>query len=71
MSYVFMILTGLAIALLFNIISKLKIRSIYIYSVIGSFIGSIAIDLPTQFSLFASLIGSLIFVFIVCCAQRV
>ena len=44
MSYVFMILTGSAIALLFNIISKLKIRSIYIYSVIGSFIGSIAID---------------------------
>lgn len=34
MSYVFMILTGLAIALLFNIISKLKIRSIYIFTVL-------------------------------------
>lgn len=71
MAYVFMVLTGIVIAVIFNIISKLKIRSIYIFSVIGSFIGSFATDPPTQFSLIASLLGSIIVVFVVCCSIRV
>ena len=71
MAYVFMVLTGIVIAVIFNIISKLKIRSIYIFSVIGLFIGSFATDPPTQFSLIASLLGSIIVVFIVCCSIRV
>jgi len=71
MNYVFIVLTGIVIAVIFNIISKLKIRSIYVFSVIGSFIGSFASDTPTQFSLIASLVGSLIVVFIVCCSIRV
>ena len=71
MAYVFMVLNGIIIAVIFNIISKLKIRSIYIFSVISSFIGSFAIDPPSQFSLVASLVGSIIVVFIVCCSIRV
>lgn len=71
MAYVFMVLTGIVIAVIFNIISKLKIRSIYIFSVIGSFIGIFATDPPTQFSLIASLLGSIIVVFIACCSIRV
>ena len=64
-----MALTSLVIAFLFNNFSKLKIRSLYIFSVVGSFIGSLSID-PNQFSLAASLVGAVIVVFIVCCAQR-
>jgi hypothetical protein len=71
MNYVLIVLTGIVIAVIFNIISKLKIRSIYIFSVIGSFIGSYATDTPTQFSLIPSLVGSLLVVFIVCCSIRV
>ncbi|MDG1824462.1 MAG: hypothetical protein P8H45_06195 [Flavobacteriaceae bacterium] len=69
MIYVFMVLTGLIIAFIFNIFFKLKIRSLYIFSVVGSFIGSLAID-PNQFSLVASLVGAVIVVFIVCSTQR-
>lgn len=48
MNFLFMIIFGIAVALLFNIISKYKIRSLYIFSAIGSIVGSIAVD-PTQF----------------------
>ena len=69
MIYLFMALTGLVIAFLFNKFSKLRIRSLYIFSIVGSFIGSLSID-SNQFSLAASLVGAVIVVFIVCCAQR-
>ena len=69
MIYLFMALTGLVIAFLFKKFSKLRISSLYIFSIIGSFIGSLSID-PNQFSLAASLVGAVIVVFIVCCAQR-
>ena len=71
MNYVSIVLTGIVIAVIFNIISKLKIRSIYIFSVIGSFIGSYATDTPTQFSLIPSLVAWLLVVFIVCCSIKV
>jgi hypothetical protein len=64
-----MALTGLVIALLFNELSKLRIRSPYIFSVVGSLIGNLSID-PNQFPLAASLVGAVIVVFILCCAQR-
>lgn len=48
MNFLFMTIFGIAVALLFNIISKYKIRSLYIFSAIGSIVGSIAVD-PTQF----------------------
>ena len=70
MIYLFMALAGLFFAFLFNTISKRKIRALYLYNVMSSFIGSIAVD-PSQFSLIASSAGSLIVVFIVCCSIRV
>jgi hypothetical protein len=69
MTYLFMVLTGLIIAFLFNNFSKLKIRSLYIFSVVGSFIGSLSID-PNQFSLAASLVGAVIVTFIFCCTVK-
>ncbi len=39
---------GIAIALLFNIIYKFIIQSLYIFNDFGSFLGSIAVD-PAQF----------------------
>lgn len=70
MNFLFMTIFSIAVALLFNIISKYKVRSLYIFSAIGSIVGSIAVD-PTQFLLIPSLVGSPIFTLIVLCTVKI
>ncbi len=70
MNFLFMTIFGIAVALLFNIISKYKIRSLYIFSAIGSIVGSIAVD-PIQFLIIPSLVGSAIFTLIVLCTVKI
>tara|TARA_B100000925_G_scaffold291668_1_gene280666 strand:+ start:1132 stop:1344 length:213 start_codon:yes stop_codon:yes gene_type:complete len=70
MNFLFMIIFGIAIALLFNIISKHKFRSLYFFSAIGSIVGSIAVD-PAQFLIIPSLVGSAIFSLIVLYAVKI
>ena len=64
--FLFMTIFGIAVALLSTSLSKYKIRSLYIFSAIGSIVGSIAVD-PTQFLIIPSLVGSAVFTLIVLC----
>ena len=50
--------------------SKYKVRSLYIFSAIGSIVGSLAVD-PTQFLIIPSLVGSAIFTLIVLCTVKI
>ena len=68
--FLFMIIFGISVALLFNIFSKYKIRSLYIFSAIGCIVGSIAVD-PNQFLIIPSLVGSAILTLIVLCTVKV
>ncbi len=70
MNFLFMTIFGIAVALLFNIISKYKIRSLYIFNAIGSIVGCIAVD-PTQPFIIPSLVGSAIFTLTVLCIVNI